>query len=391
MIRKSLLLAGIFSSMSLFAQDELIKKVINNASLSSKFEFKNVIDLEVTSVKNQGSAGTCWSYSGNSFLESEMIRLGKQPVDLAEVYSARQVYLSKARNYILFNGNMGLGDGGETHDVMNMLRKYGAMPQEAYTLEDYGKGALKAGDFQDKFKTILDDYIKNPNPKKGVSWVSDINNYMDEKLGKVPSTFKYKGKDYNPQTFAKEVIGINPDDYVEFSSYKDTPYYQKMVLPVPDNWSYDQLYNVPMKELTDIIDNALAKGYTVAWSSDVSEPYFSWRNGVAQVPNLDLYNITDDQRKTIFDGPIKEKDITEDLRLEGLYSLYTTDDHAMQIVGLVKDQNGKEYYKVKNSWGESNDYKGYLYVTKAFVQLKSTGILLNKGGIPKNIKSKLQA
>jgi len=210
-------------------------------------------------------------------------------------------------------------------------------------------------------------------------------------LGKVPSTFKYNGKDYNPQTFAKEVIGINPDDYVEFSSYKDTPYYQKMVLPVPDNWSYDQLYNVPMKELTDIIDNALAKGYTVAWSSDVSEPYFSWRNGVAQVPNLDLYNITDDQRKTIFDGPIKEKDITEDLRLEGLYSLYTTDDHAMQIVGLVKDQNGKEYYKVKNSWGESNDYKGYLYVTKAFVQLKSTGILLNKGGIPKNIKSKLQA
>ena len=391
MIRKSLLLAGIFSSMSLFAQDELIKKVINNASLSSKFEFKNVIDLEVTSVKNQGSAGTCWSYSGNSFLESEMIRLGKQPVDLAEVYSARQVYLSKARNYILFNGNMGLGDGGETHDVMNMLRKYGAMPQEAYTLEDYGKGALKAGDFQDKFKTILDDYIKNPDPKKGVSWVSDINNYMDEKLGKVPSTFKYNGKDYNPQTFAKEVIGINPDDYVEFSSYKDTPYYQKMVLPVPDNWSYDQLYNVPMKELTDIIDNALAKGYTVAWSSDVSEPYFSWRNGVAQVPNLDLYNITDDQRKTIFDGPIKEKDITEDLRLEGLYSLYTTDDHAMQIVGLVKDQNGKEYYKVKNSWGESNDYKGYLYVTKAFVQLKSTGILLNKGGIPKNIKSKLQA
>jgi len=392
MIRKSLLLAGMFCSLSLFAQDELIKKVINNASLSSKFEFKNVIDLETTSVKNQGSAGTCWSYSGNSFLESEMIRMGKQPVDLAEIYSARQVYLSKARNYILFNGNMGLGDGGETHDVMNMLRKYGAMPQVAYTYEDYGKGTLKSGDFQDKFKAILDAYIKNPDPKKGISWVSDINNYMDEKLGKLPSTFKYNGKDYNPHTFAKEVIGINPDDYVEFSSYKDSPYYQKMVLPVPDNWSYDQLYNVPMKELTDIIDNALAKGYTVAWSSDVSEPYFSWRNGVAQVPNLDdLYNITDEQKKTIFDGPIKEKDVTEDLRLEGLYSLYTTDDHAMQIVGLVKDQNGKEYYKVKNSWGASNDYKGYLYVTKAFVQLKSTGILLNKGGIPKNLKSKLQA
>jgi len=392
MIRKSLLLTGLFCSMSLFAQDELIKKVINNASLSSKFEFKNVIDLEVTSVKNQGSAGTCWSYSGNSFLESEMIRMGKQPVDLAEIFTARNVYLSKARNYILFNGNMGLGDGGETHDVLNMLRKYGAMPQEAYTYEDYGKGTVKSKDFQDQFKVILDNYMKNPDPKKGISWVKDINNFMDEKLGKLPETFKYKGKDYNPHTFAKQVIGINPDDYLEFSSYKDNPYYTKMVLPVPDNWSYDQLYNVPMTELTDIIDFALTKGYTVAWSTDVSEPYFSWKNGVAQVPDFeDLYDIKDEQRKTIFDGPIQEKKVTEDLRLEGLYSLYTTDDHAMQIVGLVKDQNGKEYYKVKNSWGESNDYKGYLYVTKAFVQLKSTGIVVNKGGVPKNIKSKLQA
>lgn len=380
-----------FCSLSVFAQDDLIKKVINNASLSSKFDFKEVIDLEATSVKNQGSAGTCWSYSGNSFLESEMIRMGKQPVDLAEIYTARNVYLSKARNYILFNGNLGLGDGGETHDVMNMLRKFGAMPQQAYTLEDYGKGAVKSADFQEKFKTILDAYIKNEDPKKGISWVSDINNYLDEKLGKLPATFQYNGKEYTPQAFAKDVVGINPDDYIEFSSYKDSPYYEKMVLPVPDNWSYDQLYNVPMKELTDIIDHALSKGYTIAWSSDVSEPYFSWKNGVAHVPDMDLNGITDEQRKQIFNGPIQEKQVTEDLRLEGLYSLNTTDDHAMQIVGLAKDQNGKEYYKVKNSWGASNDYKGYLYVTKAFVQLKSTGILLNKGGVPKNIKSKLHS
>ncbi len=392
MIRKSFLVLGICCSMSLFAQDELIKKVINNASLNTKFVFKDVINLENTSVKSQGSAGTCWSYSGNSFLESEMIKKGKTPVDLAEIYSARKVYLGKARNYILFNGNLGLGDGGETHDVMNMLRKYGAMPQQAYTFEDYGKGAVKSGEFQDKFKAILDDYIKNPDSKKGTSWVNDINTYMDEKLGKLPETFSYAGKTYTPNSFAKEVVGINPDDYMEFSSYKDSPYYQKIVLPVPDNWSYDMLYNVPMTEMTDIIDYALTKGYTIAWSSDVSEPYFSWKNGVAFVPNFpDLYNITDDQRKTLFDGPTAEKDLTEQLRLDGLYSLYTTDDHAMQIVGLAKDQNGKEYYKVKNSWGETNDYKGYLYVTKSFVQLKSTGILLNKAGVPKKVKIKLKA
>ncbi len=392
MIRKSFLVLGICCSMSLFAQDELIKKVINNASLNTKFVFNDVINLENTSVKSQGSAGTCWSYSGNSFLESEMIKKGKTPVDLAEIYSARKVYLGKARNYILFNGNLGLGDGGETHDVMNMLRKYGAMPQQAYTFEDYGKGAVKSGEFQDKFKAILDDFIKNPDSKKGTSWVNDINTYMDEKLGKLPETFSYAGKTYTPISFAKEVVGINPDDYMEFSSYKDSPYYQKMVLPVPDNWSYDMLYNVPMTEMTEIIDYALTKGYTIAWSSDVSEPYFSWKNGVAFVPNLpDLYNITDDQRKTLFDGPTAEIDVTEQLRLDGLYSLYTTDDHAMQIVGLAKDQNGKEYYKVKNSWGETNDYKGYLYVTKSFVQLKSTGILLNKAGVPKNVKIKLKA
>jgi bleomycin hydrolase len=392
MIRKSIVVAGLFCTLGIFAQDDLIKKVSGNVSINSKFIFKDVIDIENTSVKSQGSAGTCWSYSGNSFLESEMIKNGKQPVDLAEIYSARQVYMEKARNYILFNGNMGLGDGGETHDVMNMLRKYGAMPQTAYTYENYGNGALKSGDFQAKFKTILDDYIKNPSPTKGISWVADINNYMDEKLGKLPESFDYNGKKYTPKTFAKDVIGINPDDYVEFSSYKDNPYYEKMVLPVPDNWSYDKVYNVPMTEMTDIIDYSLSKGYSIAWSSDVSESYFSWKNGVAQVPNLDdLYNITDDQKKSIFDGPIKEKAVTEDLRQEGLYSLYTTDDHAMQIVGMAKDQNGKEYYKVKNSWGATNDYKGYLYVTKAFVQLKSTGILLNKAGVPKTTKLKLKA
>ena len=392
MFKKSIVLLGICCSLSGFAQDELIKKVINNASANSTFEFKEVINLESTSVKNQGSAGTCWSYSGNSFIESEMIKNGKKPVDLAEIFTARQVYLMKAKNYILFNGNLALGDGGETHDVMNVFKTYGAMPQELYTYEDYGKGTIKSAEFQAEFKTILDAYIQNTDPNKGASWVTDVNKMFDEKLGKLPETFVYNGKEYTPKTVAKEVVGVDANDYMEFSSYKDTPYYTQMVLPVPDNWSFDRVYNVPMVEMTDIIDYSLSKGYTVAWSSDVSEVYFSWRNGVAQVPNLDnIYDITLEQKKVIFDGPIKEKEVTEDLRLEGLYSLTTTDDHAMHIVGLVKDQTGKEYYKVKNSWGETNDKKGYLYVTKAYVQLKSTGILLNKNGVPKSTKSKLQA
>ena len=380
----------VLSSVSIFAQDDLIKKVSANGSLNSKFIFTEVIDLDRTSVKAQGSAGTCWSYSGNSFIESEMIRNGKKPVDIAEIFTARQVYLGKARNYILLNGTANLGDGAELHDVMNILRKNGAMPQSAYNLEDYGKGNVKSGEMQKKVKEILDNYLKNPK-NKTASWVKDINDYMDSQLGKIPDNFDFQGKIYTPQTFAKEVIGIDANDYVEISNYKDNPYYEKMVQPVTDNWSSDQLYNVPMNEMTNAVDFALSKGYTIGWATDVSEPFFSWKNGVAHVPNVeDLYEISDDLKKSIFDGPLKEKEITEDLRLEGLYTLNTTDDHGMHIVGKAKDQNGKEYYKVKNSWGETNDYKGYLYVTKAYVQLKTTALMLNKNSLNKDLRSKLK-
>ncbi|GEM55068.1 aminopeptidase [Flavobacterium branchiophilum] len=389
MMRKHFIVAGLLSSMGLFAQDDLVKKVINNASINSKFIFTDVINLESTSVKSQGSAGTCWSYSGNSFIESEMIRMGKKPVDIAEIFTARKVYLGKARNYILFNGNLGLGDGAELHDVMNMLRQYGAMPQEAYTLEDYGKGSVKSDDFQNELKDILDNYIKLPK-KTAATWLTDVNQFMDQKLGKLPENFDYKGKNYNSHSFAKEVIGINPDDYIEISNYKDSPYYQKIVQPVSDNWSYDQLYNVPMTALTDVVDAALSKGYTVGWATDVSEPYFSWKNGVAQVPDLDLYNITDEQRKGLFEAPLDEKKITEDLRLDGFYTMTTTDDHGMHIVGKGKDQKGKEYYKVKNSWGASNDFKGYLYVTKAYVQLKTTALMVHKKALPMALAKKLK-
>ena len=389
-MKKSLIVATIFATTSIFAQDDLIKKVIANASIQSKFVFKDYINLDRTSVKNQGSAGTCWSYSGNSFIESEMIRMKKNPVDIAEIFTAREVYLAKSRNYILLGGNTGLGDGAELHDVMNVLKKKGAMPQTAYTLEDYGKGSVKSGEMQKKIKEILDAFLKNPN-NKSATWVKDVSDYMDSQLGKIPEKFDYAGKSYTPITFAKDVIGINPNDYIEISNYKDNPYYEKMVQPVTDNWSFDYLYNVPMTTLTDALDLSLAKGYTVGWATDVSEPYFSWKNGVAVVPNVDdLYNISDDQRKVIFDGPAKEKEINEDMRLDGLYTMYTTDDHGMHIVGKAKDQNGKEYYKVKNSWGETNDYKGYLYVTKAYVQLKTTALMLNKNAMNKELRAKLK-
>ena len=372
------------------AQDNLVNSLKNNKSENPDFQFTTIKRNDVTSVKNQGSSGTCWSYSGNSFLESEMIRMGKQPVDIAEIYTARQVYRDKAKLYVLNGGSLEWGEGGALHDVINMYKKYGAVPQEAYTGLLHGATRNNFKEMSAVIKNMLDAYVKNPAGKLSPNWLSNIDNVLDSYLGKYPESFFYNGKRYTPQTFAKEVIGINPENYVGISSYKDYPYYQRFVLPVPDNWSHDTNWNVPMEELTKIIDNAIQKGFTVGWATDVSEPYFSYKNGVAYVPDLDLDNISDEQRADLFKGPKPDKKITEDMRQLGLNNLTTTDDHGMQIVGLAKDQTGKEYYIVKNSWGETNDYQGYIYVTKPYVQFKSTAILVHKDAIPTEILKKLK-
>lgn len=372
------------------AQDNLVNSLKNNQSENPDFKFTVIKEIGATPVKNQGSSGTCWSYSGNSFLESEMIRMGKTPVDIAEIYTARKVYHDKAKLYVLNGGSIAWGEGGALHDVINMYRKYGAVPQEAYTGLLHGATRNNFKEMSEIIKNMLDAYVKNPAGKLSPNWLSNIDNILDSYLGKYPESFFYNGRKYTPQTFAKEVIGINPDDYVALSSYKDYPYYERFVVPIPDNWSHDTNWNVPMEDLTKIIDNAITKGFTVGWATDVSEPYFSHKNGVAYVPDLDLDNMTTEQRTDLFKGPKPDKKITEEMRQESLNNLTTTDDHGMQIVGLAKDQTGKEYYIVKNSWGTTNDYEGYLYVTRPYVQFKSTAILVHKDAIPAEILKKLK-
>jgi bleomycin hydrolase len=374
-----------------FAQDDLVKKLENNKSDSSKkkFVFTDVINLEKTSVKNQGSSGTCWSYSTNSFLESEMARMGKKPVDIAEIYTARNVYIDKADVYVRMHGGASWGDGGSCHDVINMYAKYGAVPQSVYTGLNYGTTKNKFGEMQAILKGMLDAVVKNPNGKLTPNWKKAFVAVLDTYLGEDPQTFTYEGKQYTPRTFADKMIGINAADYIELSSFSDKPYYEKTILMVPDNWSYDQVYNVKMGDITSIIDNALQSGYTVAWATDVSEKYFSWKNGVAFVPEKDWEDMEEDEQKDLFNGPKPDRKITSKMRQEAFDNYTTGDDHGMHIVGSAKDQTGKEYYIVKNSWGEKNDYKGYIYVTKPYVKYKTTAILLHKGGIPKDMRQKL--
>ncbi|NRT13156.1 aminopeptidase C [Flavobacterium sp. 14A] len=381
------------SMNSVSAQDGLVNSLKVNISAKSaeSFTFTDIINLGNTSIKNQGSSGTCWSYSTNSYLESEMIRMGKQPVELSQVFSARNAYVEKGKNYVRMHGAVTLGDGGELHDVTNMFRKYGAVPQSVYSGLNYGTTKNKFAEMAGITEAMLAAVVKNPNGELTPNWEKAYAAVIDSYLGEVPKNFDYKGKNYTPQSFAKEVVGINPDEYVEFASYSTEPYYAKTMMMVPDNWSFDLVYNVKMNDMTSIIDNALKTGYTVAWASDVSEKSFSWKNGVAYVPTKKAEDMTTEEKENMFNGPKPELEITEELRQKAFDNYQTTDDHAMHIVGLAKDQTGKEYYIVKNSWGVTNDYKGYLYVTKNFVKYKTTSFMVNKAAIPTDIAKKIGA
>ncbi|MES2704871.1 MAG: C1 family peptidase [Bacteroidota bacterium] len=380
------------------AQDDLIRKLESNKRYDEpkaktavaddkKYRFNTLIDLERTTVKNQASSGTCWSYSTNSFLESEMMRMGKEPIEISQMFSAHCVYLDKAENYVRMHGSVAWGDGGSCHDVINMYAKYGAMPAEAYTGLHYGTTKNKLAEMQAILKSMLDAVVSNPNGKLTPSWRKAFSDVMDSYLGPLPAAFKWDGKTYTPKSFAKQRIGIHPEDYVELSSFTNAPLYKKTVLMVPDNWSFDRVYNVEMNDITEIIDYALNKGFTVAWATDVSEKYFSWKNGVAFVPEKNYDDMDDSEKKYMFDGPKYERIITPEMRQEAFDSYETTDDHGMHIVGMAEDQTGKKYYKVKNSWGDKNDYKGYIYVTRSYVKFKTTAILLHKNGIPNRLRT----
>ncbi len=379
-------------TMPLFAQDELINKVKDNGSdAQTGYKFETVIDLEATPVKNQGRSGTCWSYATTSFIESEMIRNGKEPVDISEMFTVRMVYLDKAEKYVRLHGNLNFGQGGALPDVMYVLKKYGAVPQEVYEGLEYGGDINNHSELEGMLKAQLDMVIKNPNKTLTKSWKKAFTATLDAYLGAYPEKFTYKGKEYTPRTFADQVIGINPDDYVQVTSFMHRPMYEEVVIEVPDNWTWDVSYNIPFEDLSRVVDYSLENGYSVSWATDVSEKGFSLKNGVAIVPEIDYYDMTEEQRKTMFDKPGKELKITAELRQEGYDNYSTTDDHGMQITGKVKDQNGKEYYVVKNSWGErENEFRtGYLHVSKPFFDYKTISILMHKDALPKDVKKKL--
>ncbi len=360
----NLLLLSIFliSSLNLTAQDG--------------YKFTDTKRLKVTSVKDQHRSGTCWSFSGLAFLEAEMIRKGVTDVpDLSEMYIVRNCYYDKAVKHVRLHGNLNLGGGGAFHDVTYILKNYGLVPEEAYTGLQYGEDNHVHGEMDKVITEYVNGVIKNKNKKLSTAWKAGLNGILDAYLGKQFMKFTYKGKEYTPKSFAKFVTHLNANDYVVITSFNHHPYYKPFILEIPDNWLWAEAQNLPMQEMLQVIDNSLANGYTVAWATDVSEKGFSYRNGIAIVPGKDIKSMNDSERGKwekmtkkekeallySFDKPVEEKKITQQMRQDAFDNYQTTDDHGMLIIGTAKDQNGKKYYIVKNSWNTSNKYKGYFF------------------------------
>jgi len=355
--------------------------------LKSEFVFTELIRLKSTTVKNQGASNTCWSYTGNSFLESEMIRMGRDPVAISPLYTVRKAYLERARNYLRLHGDLKLNEGGQLHDVMQILRFHGAMPRAAYTGIKAGKSSSNFKGLRAVLNSRLSNMLKSRELKK--SWEQDVEVLMNDYLGKVPVNFDYQGKSYTALSFADQVIGIDPDQYIHIASVTTAPYYKPFVFLIPDNWSFSQFYNLPMEELTAVIDQALKKGFTVACTVDISEPGFSWPYGIAYVPQKSASDMTSEEKKTQFVRPQPERKVDAMERQSAFDAWQTTDDHALHIIGLVKDQNGKEYYIAKNSWGRGNAFQGFVYLTKEYVRYKSTALMLHKDALEPSLKNKL--
>ncbi|MDK2977394.1 MAG: bleomycin hydrolase [Bacteroidales bacterium] len=395
MIKKGIQLTTVLLFVAVFlvsAQDDKEK--------ANGYEFEIIKELENTPVKNQFRSGTCWSFSAVSFLESEMLNMGKLEVDLSEAWIIRHSYSDKAKRYVRWHGYLNFGGGGAFHDVTNTIKKYGIVPEEIYDGLNYGTEKYVHGEFDAVLKGYMDQVIKNKNRELSTAWHSGLEGILDAYLGEKPEKFTLQGKEYTPESFAAEFTGINPEDYIEVTSFTHHPYYSKFILEVPDNWSYDEVYNVTMDDFIEIIDNSLEMGHTVAWAGDVSEKGFSWKHGIAIVPDIEyeetsgtdkerLTGLSTEERIYSFQQPVKEMEITPEMRQKEFDNYNTTDDHGMHIVGVAKDQTGNKFYIVKNSWDVDNPYDGYIYMSEAFIKYKATDIMVHKEVVPKKIAKKL--
>lgn len=355
--------------------------LISFASYSQSYQFETLVDLETTDVISQGNTGTCWSFSASSFLESEIIRITGKKIDLSEMYTVRNTYPKKAWNYIMRQGKAQFSEGGLAHDVINSVEDFGLVPNSVYSGLEANASRHNHSEMIAVLKGLLDVYIDNPGRGLSPKWKAVTESVLDIYLGKNISSFNYEGKQYTPKSFL-EMTKINPKDYISITSFSHKPFYTKFILNIPDNFSNGSFVNVKLDDLVAITNKALKAGYTVELDCDVSEKTFSSKHGLAVIPK---------DESTKLDALIRvlpEKHITQELRQQEFENYNTTDDHLMHITGMLKDQNGTIYYKVKNSWGKNSERvanNGYIYMSEAYFRLKTISIMVHKDVVEKSL------
>jgi bleomycin hydrolase len=385
------------TNISIFAQEEEIKE-------EKGYVFTEDITIPHTAVRNQYRSGTCWSFSGIGFVEAEILKTTGKDINLSEMFCVNHTYSDKAEKYVRLAGYLNFGGGAEFTDVFRVIEKYGIVTEEAYAGLQYGEENHTHGELDELLKNYVEAIVKNKNRKLTPVWHEGFDRVLDTYLGEMPETFTFEEKEFTPISFRDE-LKINTDNYVEFTSYSHHPFYEAFAIAIPDNWLWAEWMNVPMDDMMEIIDSSLENGHTVGWGADVSDKGFSWKNGVAVIPDVEKGNLEGTEKEKwealtkkekqkaafSFDGPAKEKVITQEMRQENYDNYKVTDDHGMLIVGTATDQDGNKYYKIKNSWGtEGHVYDGYFYASKAFVQLQTIGIAVNKEIVPKKIMKKLK-
>jgi len=393
-MKKSLLVFVLFFFAAVtFAQKD--------TTATDSFKFTIVKQNKITPVKNQANSGTCWSFSALGFFESELLRLGKPEVDLSEMFVVHHSYSDKADKYVRMNGTINFAEGGSFYDVMYVLKNYGIVPEAEMTGLNYGEDKHRHGELDALTSAYAKVIVSNPNKKLSTAWKTGFDGILDAYIGQCPKEFTVNGKKFNPLTY-EQSLGLNMEDYISLTSFTHHPFYTKFAVEIPDNWRWSESYNIPMDELMSVFDNAIQKGYCVAWASDVSEKGFT-KKGIAVDPETKVTNLPGSDQAKWLNIPQKELDdkiykvtkpqqeikVTPEVRQAGFDNYQTTDDHGMVIFGTANDQNGTKYYMVKNSWGTESRYKGIWYASETFVKHKTIDILVHKDAIPKEILKKL--
>jgi bleomycin hydrolase len=373
-MRKLLFVVFLFSSSFVFAQP---------LAEAPKDEFTERKLLPATTVKNQAMTGTCWSFSTTSLVESQSIKNAHltENFDLSEMFTVRNIYVEKAKNYILRQGKAQFGEGGLGHDVIRAISLYGAVPDEAYTGLKPDQKSHNHSQMVEKLQQYLDEVLKQrPVP---ANWLDGYNKILDETLGAVPSDFTFNGKKYTPQTFAKDLMKFNADDYVNITSFTHHPYYKPFILEAPDNFSNGAFYNLPLETMIELVKDAVKNGYSLMWDADVSNSGFKQGKGLA----LNVGKISKDDP---FTAETKEESWDAATRQALYENLTTEDDHLMHIVGTERSKDGKTFFVVKNSWGKVGPYDGYINVSEAYFAINTVSLVVPKAALSKDLLAKLK-